>query len=475
MRRTLKRYSARQTFRQLRRFVKTYLELILICSLIVIAAVQYFLRPQSQTLEQILDSKQLRVLIVDEPDSLYEFNQQQFGFEYEFLQAFADDLDVDLRLDVVPYGELFTLLSAGQADLAVGGIIDSPYVRRVSTPSLPWYKAQTTVVYERGTKRPKNIEDLEDQPVFASARYFEIDILKQLNLVDDHRSEYQLLSAVNRGDKRFALSTNYRARNAKHYLPNLNRAFILNDTLDVVWSLPERADPALLERLNQFIRESVAAKKPESLADSYFKRPPRLSTFDGLAIHKKIDTVLPDFEFAFRKAARKASIDWHLLAAMAYQESRWSNNARSPTGVRGLMQLTSSTAEQLGVTDRLDMSQSIDAAARYLKNLRQRLPKSIKEPQRTWFAVAAYNVGLKHVLAAYRKADSLGVDKNKWSVVAPIFDDLYGSEFPQGKQAQTYVKRVQIFTDIIRFYDLHQRREKPLKPGVVVSQTTAAS
>jgi len=449
------------------RFALRHLEIVLISGLIALASVQYFLRPQSQTLEQIRNTSTLRVLIADEPDSFYQFNDQHFGFEYEFLKAFADHLGVALKLDVVPYGELFTLLKSGAADIAVGGIIDSPYVQRVSTPSKPWFQAQTTVVYKRGTPRPKRIEDLIGERVLASARYFELERLKQLNLVDDHRSENELLSAVSRGDERFVLSANYRARNAKHYLPYLNRSFILPDTIDVVWVLPERADPALLEELNFFIDHSVANELPNQLADAYFRRPPRLPVYDVIAIHKKIDSTLPTFEYAFKKAARKASIDWHLLAAMAYQESRWSNNARSPTGVRGVMQLTTQTAEQLGVSDRLDMSQSIDAAARYLGDLRRRLPDDIKEPQRTWFAVAAYNMGFKHVLAAYRKAGSLDLDKSQWSIVEPLLTELYGEPFPQGKQALQYVQRVKIFTDILRFYDLHQRSNKQLEQGVI--------
>jgi len=143
-------------------------------------------------------------------------------------------------LEVVPYGELFTLLDSGAGDIAIGGIIDSPFVERVSSPSIPWFQAQTTVVYKRGTNRPKRIEDLAKEQVLTSARYYEIEALQSLNLVDDHRSEYTLLSAVDQGAERFVLSTNYRALNAKHYLPNLNRSFILPDLLDVVWVLPKR-------------------------------------------------------------------------------------------------------------------------------------------------------------------------------------------------------------------------------------------
>ncbi len=460
-------FSVFQLARNFIRFCLRHIELILVCSLIIVAAVQYLLRPQSQSLGEILKSGELRVLIADEPDSQYVFNRQHYGFEYELLEAFAEDLGVELALEVVPYGELFTLLDSGAGDIAVGGIIESPFVHRVSSPSVAWYQAQTTVVYKRGTKRPKRIEDLATENVLTSARYFDIEGLKSLNLIDDHRSEYALLSAVDQGSEKFVLSVNYRARNAKHYLPNLNRSFILPDLLNLVWALPKRADEPLRIRLNSFLTSALEKKLPSKLANDYFNSPVRLSTYDALAIHKRIETVLPEFEYAFRRAARKGDLDWQLLAAIAYQESHWSNNARSPTGVRGLMQLTTQTALALGVEDRMDMSQSIDAAARYLKQLNSRLPKKIKEPQRTWFAVGAYNVGMKHIIAAYRKARDQGLDRTQWATISALLPTLYGKPFDRGVQAQNYVERIQIFTDILRFYDIHQRKNDELKEGIV--------
>jgi len=449
------------------RFAMRHLELLLICFLIFIAAIQYYVRPQSQSLSDILKSGELRVLIADEPDSQYVFNRQHYGFEYELLEAFATDLGVKLRLDVVPYGELFTLLDSGAGDIAVGGIVSSPFVERVSTPSISWFKAKTTVIYRRGTKAPKSLDELQQYNVLASSRYFDIEALQSLNLVDDHRSEYELLSAVDQGSEPFVLSVNYRARAAKHYLPNLNRSFILPDLLDIVWALPKRADQPLLVRLNSFLSSALEQDLPANLANNYFKLPKRLSTYDALAIHKKIESVFPNFEYAFKRAARKGGVDWHLLAAIAYQESRWSNDARSPTGVRGVMQLTTKTATALGVDDRLDMGQSINAAAVYLNQLRERLPDEIKEPQRTWFAVGAYNVGFKHISKAYQKAQEQGLDYTQWQTISDILPSLYDKPFKRGTQAQNYVERVQIFTDIMRFYDIHQRKSEDLGKGVI--------
>ena len=240
--------------------------------------------------------------------------------------------------------------------------------------------------------------------------------------------------------------------------------------VDLVWSLPKRHDPAFLKALNAFLQEAVDQGLPSKLAEDYLALPTRLSTYDSLSIHKKIQDVLPKYEYAFRRAARKGGIDWTLLAAVSYQESKWSNSARSPTGVRGIMQMTQQTAQYLGVTDRMDMTQSIDAAAKYIAKLRARLPERIKEPERTWFAVGAYNVGYKHIMAAYRKAREQGLDRTQWQTISDLLPTLYDRPFSQGVQAQNYVERIQIFTDILRFYDLHQREELELQPLYVQTE-----
>lgn len=93
-----------------------------------------------------------------------------------------------------------------------------------------------------------------------------------------------------------------------------------------------------------------------------------------------------------------------LLAALAYQESHWDPSAESPTGVRGIMMLTRNTAESLGVMDRLNPAAAIDGGARYLADRHRRLPDTIPEPDRTFLALASYNIGRGHLLDARQLA-----------------------------------------------------------------------
>ena len=83
-----------------------------------------------------------------------------------------------------------------------------------------------------------------------------------------------------------------------------------------------------------------------------------------------------------------------MLAAIAYQESHWDAQATSPTGVRGMMMLTKNTAQSLGITDRTDAEQSISGGVRYLQDMMSKVPESVPENERIWFALAAVQYGL---------------------------------------------------------------------------------
>ena len=159
-------------------------------------------------------------------------------------------------------------------------------------------------------------------------------------------------------------------------------------------------------------------------------------------------------------------IDWRLLAALGFQESHWEPLATSPTGVRGLMMLTSETADRLGVNDRLNPRQNIIAGARYLRILKDTLPDRIGEPDRTWFALASYNVGYGHLEDARVLTQRHGLNADSWVDVKKTLPLLARSDF------YTTIKRgfarggeAVILTENIRnYFDILVRYEDAYRP-----------
>jgi membrane-bound lytic murein transglycosylase F len=168
---------------------------------------------------------------------------------------------------------------------------------------------------------------------------------------------------------------------------------------------------------------------------------------------------LPRYRSWFEQAATQYEVDWRLLAAIGFQESRWDPQASSPNGAMGVMMLTSNTAQAMGIKNRTDARQSIFAGARYLAQVRSMIPTHIPEPDRTWFTLAAYNVGFGHVEDARIIAQTLGKNPDSWADVSKEMPKLAEPRwfarakcgYAQGWQPVEYVDHVRQFMQLLEW------------------------
>jgi len=182
-----------------------------------------------------------------------------------------------------------------------------------------------------------------------------------------------------------------------------------------------------------------------------------LPSYEIQAFLKHITTRLPHYREEFQQAEAKTGIPWVLLASMSYQESKWNRHAISPTGVRGLMMLTRSTAADLGIHNRLDPKKSIAGGAQYLSHLYNRVPDTVERPDRMFLALAAYNVGFGHVKDAQLLAGRLGKNSGQWDDLKEVLPLLakkkYYQDLPhryaRGWEPVQYVKRIRAYRKIL--------------------------
>jgi membrane-bound lytic murein transglycosylase F len=163
-------------------------------------------------------------------------------------------------------------------------------------------------------------------------------------------------------------------------------------------------------------------------------------------------------------------IDWRLLSAIGYQESQWNALATSPTGVRGLMMLTEDTARALGIGDRLNPQASIMGGAKYFVMMRNQVPSRIREPDRTWFALAAYNVGFGHLEDARILTQMHGKNADRWDDVRNYLPLLTQEKwytrvkhgYARGWEPTRFVENIRSYYDMLQWMTADIREPEPV-------------
>ncbi len=195
---------------------------------------------------------------------------------------------------------------------------------------------------------------------------------------------------------------------------------------------------------------SVSAPNRQMLALPLFRLDNELTTFEYQKFLVHTESRLPIYKKHFKSYSNKYQVPWTLIAAVAYQESKWNSGAISYTGVKGLMQLTTKPAEHLGITDHEDPYQSIQGGALYLRYLYDKTPKKLSSKQRWILALSAYNIGWGHLKDAVILASQLKKNPYNWNefkvVLEKLEDSKYNSKltygYARGKETVDFVEKV---------------------------------
>ncbi|MCM2130100.1 membrane-bound lytic murein transglycosylase MltF [Larsenimonas rhizosphaerae] len=454
-----------------------WLSLLVLCGLMAIPEMN--LLPRDGELGAVRKRDFLQVYTRNTPTSFYEGRQGPTGFEYELFTRFARTLGVSLAVD--RENNIAGILGAvrtGKADLGAAGLpltTTTPGVRY----SRPLMTMQPLVIYHRGLRRPRTPEDLIGLDIAVLSNAGPDSLLRNaqaslpaLSWKESSDLEVNdLLELVNDGRLDAAVIYEHQFKLNRLFYPQVENAFSLGHPLSLVWAFPADTDISLLSRANQFIDTQRRNGTLDQLIERYFGHDDYLEYVGARRFINQVKTTLPRYQALFQKAARETGIDWKMLAALGYQESHWRPDAVSPTGVRGLMMLTRPTARRMGIANRRDAHQSIDGGSRYLASVRRRLPASIKEPDRTWMAMASYNIGLGHVLDARRVARMQGQNPDLWKNIKTALPLLQKRQWYQqvphgyapGHVAVYYVRNIRRYHDILSYVTRSQQRFEPLR------------
>jgi membrane-bound lytic murein transglycosylase F len=424
--------------------------------------------PLPSVIDQIRILGELRVVTRVSPLAYYqEADGLAEGPEYDLARRFADELGVRLKITAVhSYAEIYNALASGRAHVAAAALkVPNKPVDDVEFGPI-YQRVREHLVYRRGSTRPGSLGrigdgDLEIAAGSAAAKTLRSarDALPDLAWVENSSTDSQvLLDGVADGsiDYTIADSTEFALAHDEH--PDLRIAFDFPGSESLAWAVNSR-DRDFLRSIGQYFAHLDFDGSLAAIVKRYYGRSDDLQFANSRGFMEHLHTRLPLYQKWFEEAAQQSSQDWRLLAAIGYQESKWNPVAASGSGAKGLMQLTSDTATAAKVTNPTDPRQSIFGGARYFGQVYAKIPSHIPEPDRTWFALAAYNIGYGHLEDARVLAQKAGHDPDSWREVREFLPLLEQEEwytqtengYARGWEPVRYVDNVRGYRDMLEW------------------------
>lgn len=416
--------------------------------------------------EQIERRGSITVLTRNGASSYFLGPDGDTGPEYDLADAFAEYLNIELVVKVADaFSDLGRLLDSRQGDFIAANLTRTSEREKKFEFGPDYANATTLVVYKRGQYRPRELADLIGLNVWviSGSNYEDVLIEAQKDLPElrwrtqnDIGMEGLLLALVDGELDATLVDSNIFSIHSQFY-PGLKIGFTLKDEQPQAWAFRAGDDDSLVQKSRSFFKLINEDGSLAAIQNRYKLQRSNLNRVGMFQFMKQVRSRLPPLIPLFQEVANAHDLDWRFLAAMGYQESHWDPVATSLTGVRGIMMLTQRTATQMGVTDRLDPEQSIEGGARYFIRMRERVPDRIPEPDRSWMALAAYNIGWGHLEDARVLTEKLGGNPDRWSDIDERLDLLskekwyrqtkYG--YARGYEARQYVSNIRSYFDTL--------------------------
>jgi len=404
--------------------------------------------PVDRDLPAIAAAKTLKVLFTFNSTGYFIYRGETMGYEYDLLNQFAHDNGLRLAPVVVrDSNELFEKLNRGDGDVVAAqlaatanqtavamtqGLYEtSPVVvqRNAAAPQGTTPSTSTAIARAERESTPSPIEvrarlvttprELGGQqvtiprtsPYRTSLLELNNELTQDVDIVEVDDSSDRLIQKTAEGAIGYTVAAENLAQLKAGEFTNLVIQPAIGPPQPIVWAVRRNA-PALLDALNKF----VDARRKQGLLGALYKR----YFLDRRGFQSRASSpfltaetgTLSPYDDVFRQAAAIPGWDWRLVAAQAFQESKFNPNARSWAGAVGVMQIMPKTARQLRIDPR-DPRQAIAGACRYLWTLDDAWKEIADEDERIKFILGSYNVGTGHVQDAVRLAEKHGDDAKK--------------------------------------------------------------
>jgi membrane-bound lytic murein transglycosylase F len=444
-------------------------------------------------IDQIIELGELRVVTRDTPTAYFVGPDGPAGPEYDLVRGFAESLGVSLVIETVEsVSEILPHVNEGKSHMAAAGLSMTESRREFLSFGYPYNSVDMHLIYKLGSGKPRSIEETIGRHIEVVASSSHSDMMDSLSVAypeldwseNADVEVVDLLEKVARGELDFTIADSTEFNIQRHFYPELRIALDLQIADPIAWAFKKKEGDSLLARADEYLIRANRVGFLERVNDRYFGHTEKFDYVGTRAFIRHFDSRLPRYREMFEGAADNAGVDWRLVAAIGYQESHWRSHAVSPTGVRGIMMLTQATADYLDIEDRMDPASSIFGGARFFARQTERIPDSVDEPDRTWMALAAYNVGFNHIKDARQIVEWQGGDPDTWvdlSQALPLLaKQKWYSRVPygyaRGWEPVLYVNNIRSYYNIIRWLtenevvpDSEEETEAEAEPELIAS------
>jgi membrane-bound lytic murein transglycosylase F len=424
------------------------------------------------TLDRIRSTGKLRLITANSLNTYSYYEGKPTGFEYDLALEFAKYLNVELDVVTPGWNNLFVYLNQDKGDFIAAGISITAQRLEDAAFSIPYMTIQQRIIHHNLIFGPKNIEDLRfrtfhvrrDTSYHYRLKQIEASGIALNYILHDNIPTEELIAMVNRREIRFTIADSNIALLNQRYYPDIRIGIPIQERESLAWAV-RKNDTDMIVEINRFFLHANAKGILRKITNKYYENTQDFDVYEIKKFHERIKTRLPKYKPVIMEESEKYGFDWRLVAAVVYQESHFNPKAKSVTNVRGLMQVTHTTAKEMGITNRRNPSQSIRAGIKYLGKMYQRFSHIEDEYQRMLFSLASYNIGYGHVQDALTIAKEKGLDPNTWQALKTCLPLL--SKTPYVKTAKHGYARgwepVQYVERILTYFDILKQKTKSLE------------
>lgn len=419
---------------------------------------------EQESLAQVRAQGEIIVLTTESP-LIYSKPKrgEAFGIDHDLLESFASKYQLKLKYVILPDEDsVLRALSKGEGHVAAARL-RTPH-KNTGFLTGPAYEETYLSLYCQKKAQIQNIQDLNGRKVALLNKDNYLGLAQRLNQLSpqikietlESIKTQELISNLSQRRHDCVIAENFSGDFYARYHASIEKVAALTEPHSLSWLIaPDNA--SLLHLMQIWYQQASRDDEIMLTLDRYKTYLTQLDKRDIVQFFKKIRSTLPLYKDMFRAASREHNLPWQLVAAVAYQESHWNADARSFTGVLGLMQLTNDTAQHVGIEDRTDPEQSIKGGTKYLRYLLDRTPAHLNTKDRLALALAAYNVGSAHLKDAQKLAAKQGRNPYSWrqlrEVLPLLADPDYADELEygpaRGYETVDFVERVKSFYNLL--------------------------